>query len=786
MKQHFVLLSALLLSSLVALHATEFYVSPNGTDEAAGTLDAPLRTIQQSFQKAGPGDTIFLREGTYREAVTLKTKSGKEGAPITLKAYQGEKPVLSGLDILKLSWAETAQTGIYVADLDAKSVLQLFYNGKPMLEARWPDCPKDSNGDWNFFSPDIWASADTSGNSYGTLACEALAKTGWDVTGALALLNVDHQFFCWTRPVLTHTAGSGVITYEKDLGKSVDKGDEGGVKGKWDANNKFYLFGKKEFLNAPGEWFYDAAKKKLFLFSPDDKTPSLGQLEIKTRDWGFTADSSCNYLTIFGLEFFGTAFKFGESPDKRSSHIVLRNCTFFQGSWTEYLSLNKSRHEGKRSELTADSVFPTILADDSQVVNNTFAYGALSALLMNGLNNLIENNLIHDFDYSSSLVYPPLQVNHPGEGLTEKAGHDVIRYNTICRSGGIQARMTQPGNEFYMNDVHESFLACFGGNKDTSAVYTQKPLCTGTRFHHNWVHHGFSGTPPLPWGGGMGIRGDDMTCGLTVDHNVVWDCGSAGIMIKNVLHPLPDQANGCVNNTVFGHSTFNSIKSAIIISKAGGAKTKELGKNAPGAELTPSAGECPNALSTVANNLADSIYGQWNAKPLGNVKIFSNNDLKFNVDTDLVNKAWCDFRPVAKASGIINQGIAIEGISPMVGTNAPDIGAYQRGDVTYWIPGQRLAKASFPIVPDKAQSVPTDRDTLMWKPAYQAVRHTLYFAPSEEDLAKAEPKTFEGEENVFKLPNLSSGKSYFWRVDAVMPDKTVIKGDVWTFTTKNN
>jgi hypothetical protein len=74
----------------------------------------------------------------------------------------------------------------------------------------------------------------------------------------------------------------------------------------------------------------------------------------------------------------------------------------------------------------------------------------------------------------------------------------------------------------------------------------------------------------------------------------------------------------------------------------------------------------------------------------------------------------------------------------------------------------------------------------MWRPAYQAVRHTLYFAPSEEDLAKAEPKTFEGEENVFKLTKLSSGQSYFWRVDAVMPDKTVIKGDVWTFTTKNN
>ena len=760
MKQHFVLLSALLLSSLVPLHATEFYVSPNGTDEAAGTLDAPLRTIQQSFQKAGPGDTIFLREGTYREAVTLKTKSGKEGAPITLKAYQGEKPVLSGLDILKLSWAETAQTGIYVADLDAKSVLQLFYNGKPMLEARWPDCPKDSNGDWNFFSPDIWASADTSGNSYGTLACEALAKTGWDVTGALALLNVDHQFFCWTRPVLTHTAGSGVITYEKDLGKSVDKGDEGGVKGKWDANNKFYLFGKKEFLNAPGEWFYDAAAKKLYICSPDGKNPATALLESKTRDWGFTASKSCEYLTIDGIGFFGSAFQFGEDPKRRSTHIIFKNNNVLHSSWTEYLSLK----EGDKS--APDNIFPNIFADNSQVVNNTFAYGALAALFILGFDNRIENNLIHDFDYSSSLVYPPLQVNKPWAYMVDKGGRATVRYNTLRRSGGIQAQIALMDNDFSMNEVSDSYLACYGGNKDTSAVYTQSTLAVGTRIHHNWVSQGFSGTPPHSWGGGMGIRGDDNTCGLTVDHNVVWDCGSVGIMIKNVDAPTPDQANRCINNTVFNHSNYNRIKSAIIIPSIGG-------KN-------------PNAFSTVANNLADSIYGQWNAKPLGNVKIFSNNDLKFNVDTDLVNKAWCDFRPVAKASGIINQGIAIEGISSMVGTNAPDIGAYQRGDVTYWIPGQRLAKASFPIVPDKAQSVPTDRDTLMWRPAYQAVRHTLYFAPSEEDLAKAEPKTFEGEENVFKLPNLSSGKSYFWRVDAVMPDKTVIKGDVWTFTTKNN
>jgi len=773
----------LLLAPFAAVHAAELYVAPDGKENGAGTEAAPLEKIQSAYAKAAPGDTIILRGGTYREAISLSNKSGVEGAPITLTAFKGEKPVISGLDVLKLTWAADPSTkGVYSSSFDTNAILQLFYNGKPMLEARWPHCPRDTNGDWNFFTADMWANADTNGNSYGTLSCADLAKTGWDVTGAQALLNVDHQFFSWTRPVKTHTSGSATFTYEQDLGKSVDKGDEGGVKGKWNLRNKFYLFGKKEFLGAPGEWFYDGVAKKLYVCSPDGKSPADGTLEIKTRPWGFSADSTCNYLTIDGIGFFGTAFRFGENPKKRSSHIVVRNGSVLYSSWTEYLSMSGGGEKGE----AADSIFPTMMVDQSQVVNNVFAYGALSALLISGFNNLIENNLIHDFDYSSSLFYPPLQVNKAGDASTGQAGRAVIRYNTICRSGGIQARMAQAGNDFSMNDVHDSYLAAFGGNKDTSAVYTHSPSAVGTRFHHNWIHEGFSGTPPHPWGGGMGIRGDDLTCGLTVDHNVVWDCGSVGIFIKNVDNPTPEQANACVNNTVFGHSAYNPIKSAIVIPTVVG-KGKKPQDNAAG--LTNSqVGENPNYWSTVANNLADSIYGQWFAQPLGKVKIFAGNDTSFKAGADLVSTNWCDFRPIAGAKEIINKGVAVEGLSPMVGTNVPDIGAYQRGEATYWIPGRRESKATCPIVPDKAQGVTADRDVLMWRPAYQAVTQKVTFSTSEAGLEQnTQPtvqKTFQGEENVFTLPHLAASTTYYWRVDAVMPDKSMVKGDIWSFTTK--
>jgi len=761
MVKHLIIVVALLLAPIAGLEASELYVSTKGSDRAIGNSFAPFLTIQRAYDKARPGDIIVLRKGTYREAISLTNKSGKEGAPITLKAYKDENPIISGLDVLKLDWQATPQAGVYVASFDTPTVRQLFYNGKPMLEARWPHCPKDKNGEWDFFSPDMWATADAKGNSYGTLVCADLAITGWDVTGAQALLNVDHQFYCWTRPVRTHMAGSNTITYDQNLGPDVDQGNEFGIRAKWHLKNKLYLFGKRKFLGMPGEWFYDGAAKNLYVCSPDGESPANSLLEIKTREWGLTADNACNYLTIDGIGFFGTAFKLGKDDNHKSSHIIFRNSTVLYSSWTEYCRLPQG---DTSANAKADQIYPTIDADDSQVVNNTFAFGALSALSINGFDNLIENNLFHDFNLNSSLNYPPLSVGR--SWVAGKSGRARVIQNTLSRSGGIQAQLARECNDFSMNDVCDSFMACYGGNIDHSAVYTSSPNCTGTRIHHNWVHRGYAGTPPAAWGAGIGIRGDDDTCGLTVDHNVIWEIGGPGIHIKNVKNPTPEQANYCINNTVFAHSSYLRQKAAIYME---------------------STWFMINSQSTCVNNLSDSILGWWKAKPLGPIKVFSNNSVAFNPTKDLVNAAWDDFRPASGATAIIDSGCAVTDITGKVVGKTPDIGAYERGDSIYWIPGRRLAKASHPIVPDQAQNVPADRDVLLWKPAYRAVAHALYFSTSKEAVQRASIKvrqaTLQGEQNVFSLPKLSSGQAYYWRVDALMPDQSVIAGDVWTFST---
>lgn len=746
-------------SSPTAPISANYFVAPGGSDTAAGSVDQPFATISRAYEAASAGQTICLRGGTYREGVELKSKSGTEGAPITLRAYPGEKPVISGLDLLDLKWNATATPGLYEADFQIAPFAQLFYDGKPLLEARWPHCPRDTNGDWNFFSPDAWSTVDPEGNGDGTIKDKHLAESGLDMTGAGAVLNVAHQYYSWSRTVQNHAKGKDTFNYPQDLGVK-KTADEGGVNSQYN-RNRYYLFGLREFLGAPGEWFLDQANHKLLLMTPDGKAPVAGKLEVKRRDWGFIADQNSSYLTLDGVTFFGTAFRFGKDYNSRSIGIVINDCSILYSSWSTWVRVPKGApHSGE------DRIYPTINADKSRVTDNLFAYGALSALYIMGWQNLIENNVFHDFDYDSSLDYPPLQVNKPWPVLEDKGGYDIVRGNSIYRSGGILVQVALHGNEVCYNDLHDTFLSCYGGNKDVSALYTQAPLCSGTRFHHNWVHDGYAGTPPHPWGGGMGIRGDDKTCGLTIDHNVVWNLGSAGVELKNVDQPTPEQANVFANNTVFNHSKYNEKKNAVVFETEHGAE---------------------NSLSTAVNNLTDGIYGHWFNKPLGTIKLFTNNTTSFDPSTQLRNAAWYDFRPSASATNLLHGGIEVPGISTNGPSGAPGIGAYDATEEGYWIPGHRAPEASCLIPPDRVQGAPANTD-LIWLAGRGAASGDVYLGTSADAVGAATKTSPEFKGN--HVPNLlapgalAAGTTYYWRVDSVGKDGSVVKGPVWSFTTK--
>ena len=77
-----------------------YFVSTNGSDANAGSIDQPFASLQHAHDLAQPGDTIYLRGGTYLvDTVIALSSSGTAGKPITVSSFQGEKVVLDGAGI---------------------------------------------------------------------------------------------------------------------------------------------------------------------------------------------------------------------------------------------------------------------------------------------------------------------------------------------------------------------------------------------------------------------------------------------------------------------------------------------------------------------------------------------------------------------------------------------------------------------------------------------------------------------------------------------------------------
>ncbi len=83
------------------LQARSHYVAPNGTASANGSITAPWDLATALSQPHGvfPGDTIWLRSGTYRGDF-VSNLAGQPGKPVVLRQYRGERATIDGrLDI---------------------------------------------------------------------------------------------------------------------------------------------------------------------------------------------------------------------------------------------------------------------------------------------------------------------------------------------------------------------------------------------------------------------------------------------------------------------------------------------------------------------------------------------------------------------------------------------------------------------------------------------------------------------------------------------------------------
>ena len=82
-----------------ALASEIFYVAPSGKDTNPGTFEKPWKTIQHAADTLQAGQTVFIREGIYHEAVVTSNGGNTNDGYIVFSAYQKEKPVIDGAGV---------------------------------------------------------------------------------------------------------------------------------------------------------------------------------------------------------------------------------------------------------------------------------------------------------------------------------------------------------------------------------------------------------------------------------------------------------------------------------------------------------------------------------------------------------------------------------------------------------------------------------------------------------------------------------------------------------------
>ncbi len=302
---------ALLLSSFTAISTPEeiaLYVSTEGNDTWAGTIDRPYATIQRARDAIRAMNrktdmtkpfAVYIRGGLYEldETIVFTLEdSGTKECPVTYTAYKDEAPIISGSRKITGPW-RNYKGGIKVCTIDAVKAgnwmfRQLFANDKRQIRAR---SPNDS-----FFK---------SGDFYRTAEGEDLGRDAFKYRGM--------DFKNWTNlndveVVLIHSWNESrlliseldeeekVVTFTGPIGRRV-----GG-------SHRYYIENALELLDKEGEWYLGRHTGQLYYWHDGEFEDAEIRAPVLNELVRFEGDVEKNkyveYINISGLTFCDTDY----------------------------------------------------------------------------------------------------------------------------------------------------------------------------------------------------------------------------------------------------------------------------------------------------------------------------------------------------------------------------------------------------------------------------------------------------------------------------------------------
>ena len=495
-----------------------------------GTLDNPYRTISHASGFAFAGDTIYIRRGTYRERAWINN-SGSAGRPIVITAYQNEEVIISGADRITTRWIREssnssgsiwktvmpftrngAPNSIHEAGMD-----QVFVDGAMQVEARWPNIPANTNP--ATIDASTYATAVTGallGGPYGDDE-PALAQYTSTQAPSVNLLGAYVHFIPgarWASATGKITARSGnKFTFQYNYKAE----RQGHVFYRPRNGDIFYLWGKYELLDAPGEWFRKPDNGgTLYLCLPNGQDPNNSLVEVKSagdmREYAFWIFDR-SYITIKNIKI------------RAARILITSSCSNIT---IDGVDVKHSSHYSIVPGWYGTNGVGSIAtgARNSIVTNCTVAYNVEGGISIGGNNSKAINNVVHDTGY----------IGNAGSSLSCSGDDMELKNNTAWGTGSaniLDFRHSKRSKIWY-NDAAESGKITFDGGilmaarkRDPNILFDAE----GTEVAYNYIHNGL-GLTGGDFYGTSGIYFEGDVDDYLVHHNVIWNA-SVGINIPN-------------------------------------------------------------------------------------------------------------------------------------------------------------------------------------------------------------------------------------------------------------
>ncbi|TXF86686.1 T9SS type A sorting domain-containing protein [Neolewinella aurantiaca] len=553
------------------LSAADYYVAKDGSDANDGSETSPFLTISKAAGLMVAGDVCYIKEGVYREVLS-PANGGTEANPITFRAFGEDKVIISATE--ELSGWQNLEGNIWktAADIEFGRRTMLYYNAEPMDNARWPN-----NTDGDPFTIDAMT---VEGGSANTIVATNL-PAGADITDGYVWYLGAHSGASWTQPI-NSVSGNTITHVANDISRwpfnphnpTVFRNENRG---------RFFLFGDKDLLDYPQEWYFDAAADEVFFIAPSNADPNDATVEYASRER--TVLLGKEWIVVEGLTTFGGIVNI------KAENCIIRNCEIRHG----LQSLDELGNTD--AQVSEGAVY--IQASNTLIEDNLIEGGSLNGISVQGWAGetgvVIMGNEIREFN----------TVGNHSSPIRCRATNSKVISNTIVGGGRDGIFIPTNNSEIAWNDVsdvmrinNDGGLFYVVGNEDDK----------NTSIHHNWFHDSFG--PDYADGRCAGIYLDNDSKGYDVHHNVVWNISWSAVQMNW----------DAWNNDIF-NNTFWNVDLAMGIWLNGRVHLNNRVWN----NYTPVG---PWEGQDVADNIID---------PMDNFVDLANNDFRPNDNSPMVN-----------------------------------------------------------------------------------------------------------------------------------------------------